>query len=132
MTIGLTTLCINRPSFIHKRLRTRSDDGRNQAATANNTAATEVHGHMRPRCQPFMRLTTASAAAITNPNVRSEPGAVGSSRVKLSWVDCLTTGVVILRCIIRDPLSGVSQKVAAFLGPISDRLQCQARSHSGP
>src|SRR3954467_7025357 len=102
MTTGLMTLCINSPSFIHKRFKIRSDDGRNQAATANSTAPSEVHGHKRPRCQPFRRLTTASAAAITSPNVRSEPSIVGSSRAKLSWVDCLITAVVMLPQIIRD------------------------------
>src|SRR6266700_1007000 len=93
MTTGLTILCKSRPSIIHARLSGCSDDGRSQAATPNSTAAVDVQGHMRPKCQPLRRLTTASAAAIASPNVRSEPGASDSSLVKLSWVDCLSTAV---------------------------------------
>ena len=64
-----------------------------KAAARNNTAKTSSHGHNRPEWWKLTALTSASAAAMTRPNVRSEPGEVASSRLKFSWVDWFITSV---------------------------------------
>src|SRR5215213_4999164 len=87
MISGLTTLCSSRPNFSHSRLSGLSEAGRSRAAARNSAATAPVHGQIRPRCQPFSADTSANAAAITRPNVRSEPATMVSSRENTSWVD---------------------------------------------
>src|SRR5579872_4678118 len=57
-------------------------------AARNTAESVAVHGQRRPECQPFSALTAANAAAITNPNERSEPVTILSSRKKFSCVAC--------------------------------------------
>src|SRR5262245_3785218 len=87
MITGLTILCSSNPSLSQMRLSGLSKAGRSSAAIRKIAASAVVHGQIRPACQPLRRLTTANAPAITNPNERSEPATICSSREKLSWVD---------------------------------------------
>src|SRR6266849_34504 len=63
-------------------------EGRNNPAARNSAASPPVHGHSPPECQAFIKETAAKAAAITNPNERSDPATTFSPRPKTSCVDC--------------------------------------------
>src|SRR5581483_6340064 len=88
ITIGLTIRDSSSPNLSHSRLRGWRAAGRATLAARNSAESVTVHGQSSPECHAFSALTAANAPAITNPNERSDPVTIFSSRKNVSCVVC--------------------------------------------